>query len=150
VQELPRGDAPLTEDSLKGVRVLVVDDEADARDLVATVLRRAGADVLTAVSVAEALAISDRDRPDVLLSDLEMPGEDGYALIRKLRASPDPRLAGMPAAALTAYAGYEDAKRAREAGFEVHLPKPVQSRELVAVLAALASVGSRTPPSGTS
>jgi signal transduction histidine kinase len=150
VQEVSRGDVPLAEGSLEGVRVLVVDDEGDARDLVATVLRRAGADVLTAVSVAEALAVCERDRPDVLLSDLEMPGEDGYALIRKLRASPDPRLAAMPAAALTAYAGFEDAKRARDAGFEVHLPKPVQSRELVAVLAALASVGSRTSARGSS
>jgi signal transduction histidine kinase len=150
VQEVSRGDAPLTEGSLKGVRVLVVDDEGDARDLVATVLRRAGADVLTAVSVAEAVAVCERDRPDVLLSDLEMPGEDGYALIRKLRASPDPRLAALPAAALTAYAGYEDAKRARDAGFEVHMPKPVQSRELVAVLAALATVGSRATSRGSS
>jgi signal transduction histidine kinase len=150
VQELSRGDAPHTEGSLKGVRVLVVDDEDDARDLVAMVLRRAGADVLTAVSVAEALAVCDRDRPDVVLSDLEMPGEDGYALIRKLRASGDPRLASTPAAALTAYAGYEDAKRAREAGFEVHLPKPVQSRELVAVLSALTAVGARTRPVGSS
>jgi CheY-like chemotaxis protein len=79
-----------------------------------------------------------------------MPGEDGYALIRKLRASPDPRLAALPAAALTAYAGYEDAKRARDAGFEVHMPKPVQSRELVAVLAALATVGSRATSRGSS
>jgi signal transduction histidine kinase len=150
VQELPRGDLSLSEGSLRGVRVLVVDDEDDARDLVATVLRRAGADVFTAASVAEALAACEREQPDVLLSDLEMPGEDGYSLIRKLRASPEPRVARIPAAALTAYAGYEYAKRAREAGFEVHLPKPVQSRELVAVLSALASVGARTPPAGTS
>jgi CheY-like chemotaxis protein len=149
VKELTRGELPVA-DSLRGVRVLVVEDEEDARDLVAAVLRRAGADVLTAVSVSEALALCDRERPDVVLSDLEMPGEDGYSLIRKLRASPDPHLAGLPAAALTAYAGYEDAKRAREAGFEVHLPKPVQAPELVAVLAALASVRSRTPPPGRS
>jgi CheY-like chemotaxis protein len=149
IQEIARGDASLNDGSLKGVRVLVVDDEEDARDLVAAVLRRAGADVLTAVSVAEALAVSDRERPDVLLSDLEMPGEDGYALIRKLRTSPEPRLSGMPAAALTAYASYEDARRAREAGFDVHLSKPVQSRELVAVLAALALVN-RNAPAGSS
>ncbi len=150
VKELPRGDPPFDEGSLRGVRVLFVEDEEDARDLVATVLRRAGADVLTAVSVAEALALCDRERPEVLLSDLEMPGEDGYSLIRKLRSSPEPRLSAMPAAALTAYAGYEDAKRAREAGFDVHLPKPVQARELVAVLAALASVKPRLPPAGNS
>ena len=150
VQAIARGDVAQNDGSLKGVKVLVVDDEEDARDLVATVLRRAGADVLTAVSVAEALALCDRERPDVLLSDLEMPGEDGYALIRKLRASAEPRLAGMPAAALTAYASYEDARRAREAGFEVHLSKPVQSRELVAVLSLLASVSSRTPRAGSS
>jgi signal transduction histidine kinase len=150
VQAIARGDVVQNDGSLTGVKVLVVDDEQDARDLVATVLRRAGADVLTAVSVAEALALCDRERPDVLLSDLEMPGEDGFALIRKLRASAEPRLAGMPAAALTAYASYEDARRAREAGFEVHLSKPVQSRELVAVLSLLTSVSSRTPRAGSS
>jgi len=132
--------ASLSADSLRGVRVLVVDDEEDARDLVATVLRRAGADVVTAASAAEALPAFEREQPDVLLSDLDMPIEDGYALIRKVRALPDPRGMATPAAALTAYASREDQKRAREAGFQVHLPKPVQPRELIAVIAALASV----------
>ena len=124
--------------SLQGLHVLVVDDEADARDLIRAVLTQAGADVLTAASTAEALPVVERERPDVLLSDVEMPGEDGYALLAKVRALGPDRGGRVPAAALTAYAGEDDRARALGAGFELHIPKPVAPEELVAAVASLA------------
>jgi PAS domain S-box-containing protein len=127
---------------LWGLRVLVVDDEEDARDLLATVLRNAGADVLTAASTAEAVPLVERDRPDVLVADIEMPGEDGYSLIRKVRELRGGH-ASTPAIALTAYAGADDRTRALRAGFQVHVAKPVSPEELVAVAAALAASRAR-------
>jgi signal transduction histidine kinase len=121
---------------LDGLRVLVVDDEPDARELVSTMLASAGAVVTTAVSAADALTRLARAVPDVLVSDLGMPGEDGHALIRKVRASG--RLCRLPAVALTAYASQEDARRAVRAGFHTHLPKPVEPGVLAAVVASLA------------
>ena len=122
---------------LTGVRVLVVDNEADARALVATVLERCGAHVTMASSAQEAIRRIGEDRPDVLLSDIAMPGKDGYDLIRELR-----RLERMgppiPAAALTAFATATDRARALLAGYQAHLPKPVEPSELAAVVAALA------------
>jgi signal transduction histidine kinase/CheY-like chemotaxis protein len=134
-RELPLTAAP----SLHGIRVLVVDDEQDARELVAAALAACGADVASASSAGEALEMLGRSRPHVLVSDIEMPEEDGYALLRKVRErSPDD--GGLiPAAALTAYAGAEDRLRALLAGFQVHLPKPVQPAELAAVVASLAA-----------
>ena len=123
---------------LGGVRVLVVDDEGDARDLFAMTLRDCGAEVLTAACCAEALTALARERPDVLLADIGMPGEDGYALISRVRALPPDGGGRTPAAALTAYARPEDRMRVLRAGFQIHLPKPVKPAELITVVANLA------------
>jgi PAS domain S-box-containing protein len=124
--------------SLSGLRVLVVDDEADTRILLRAMLEQCGSEVMTAASAAEALELFEQSRPDVLLSDIGMPGEDGYALIgrvRKLEAESGGRV---PAIALTAYARAEDRLRALKSGFQVHLPKPIEPIELVTVVASLA------------
>ena len=123
--------------SLGGINVLVVDDDPDARRLVGKVLERHGARVRTAASAAEALAEFDKQSPDVLLSDIGMPGEDGYALIAKVRARDGGR--DVPAAALTAFAREEDRLHALEAGFHTHVAKPVQAHRLVGVVAELAN-----------
>jgi signal transduction histidine kinase/CheY-like chemotaxis protein len=123
---------------LAGVHTLVVDDEADARDMLAVVLGQAGAEVTTAASSPEALTLLERHKVDVLVSDIGMPGEDGYSLIRKLRARPAERGGQVPAVALTAYARSEDRRRALTAGFQLHTPKPVNPHELVAVVKTLA------------
>ena len=122
--------------SLQGVRVLLVDDDAGARESVAAVLEQSGASVRAVESAAEAVETLEREPPDVLLSDIAMPGLDGYALLGQARA----RLQGaqLPAAALTAYAGATDRTRALAAGFQAHLAKPVDPAELVAVVAQLA------------
>jgi CheY-like chemotaxis protein len=101
------------------------------------VLADCGARVTSASSVVEALASFDRDRPDVIVSDIGMPGEDGYALIRKIRARPPAAGGAVPAASLTAYAGVEDRRRALMAGFNLHVAKPVDPEELLAVVASL-------------
>jgi PAS domain S-box-containing protein len=122
---------------LDGVRVLVVDDEADARSLGARVLGRAGAEVATAGSVREAMERMTGQPPDVLLSDIGMPDEDGYDLIRRVRALP-PGAGGLtPAAGLTAFASESDRRRTREAGFQLHLSKPVEPGLLVEAVAEL-------------
>jgi signal transduction histidine kinase/ActR/RegA family two-component response regulator len=129
-------------DLLKDLRILVVEDEPDTRDLVVMALRQCGAKVEEAGSVPEALAAFDRARPDVLVSDIGFPFEDGYSLIRKIRAREHGNGDRVPAAALTAYAGAEDRLRALEAGFQTHLAKPVDPSELIATVARLA--GRRT------
>ncbi len=123
---------------LAGVRVVAVDDDADARKLLHTVLTRCHAQVTVVGTAAEALEAVRRERPDVLLSDVEMGGEDGYTLIGKVRALPPEEGGRTPAAALTAYARVEDRTRALRAGFQMHVPKPVEPSELVAVVANLA------------
>ncbi len=123
---------------LAGVRVVAVDDDADARKLLGTVLGLCHAQVTLAATAAEALEAVRRERPDVLLSDVEMGGEDGYSLIAKVRALPPEEGGQTPAAALTAYARTEDRTRALRAGFQMHIPKPVEPSELVAVVANLA------------
>jgi signal transduction histidine kinase len=120
--------------SLKGVRVMVVDDEADARDLVRLVLEKCDAQVTTAASAAEALTEMERGTADVLLSDIGMPGFDGYEFIRAVRQ----RGNAVPAAALTAFARPEDRRRALLAGYQLHIAKPVEPSELVAIVASLA------------
>jgi PAS domain S-box-containing protein len=122
---------------LGGVRVLVVDDEADARELIRTVLDESGAVVTLAGSAAEALEAFERDRPEVLISDIAMPGEDGYALIRQVRALPPEQGGQVPGVAVTAHARTDDRIRALLAGFQLHVPKPVEAAELVAVVASL-------------
>ena len=124
--------------SLQGLSVLVVDDEPDTLDYVAVTLRERGAEVTAASSVTEAMAALERLRPDVLVADIAMPGEDGYALIRRVRALDPSRGGNVPAAALTAYASSEDRMRVLLSGFQIHLPKPIEPAELAAVVASLA------------
>lgn len=124
--------------SLSGLRVLIVDDELDARDLVIAMLKRRGADVRGAASAAEGLECLENWRPDILIADIGMPVEDGYALIRKVRALPRDRGGDTPALALTAYARTEDRIRTLAAGYQVHISKPVNRNELAAVVARLA------------
>ena len=126
--------------SLAGVRVFVVDDQPDARGLVRRILLDAGAEVATAGSVAEALAELERFRPDVLVSDIGMPGQDGYELIRRVRMLGG-SLGRVRAVALTAFARLEDRTQAMLAGFQMHLSKPVDPRELVVTIASLADRG---------
>lgn len=123
---------------LDGLRVLVVDDEADVRRLVAKVLEDAGATITAAASAAEALAALSKEIPDVLVSDLGMPERDGFDLIRTLREQGHTGDA-LPAVALTAYAHRDDERRALLAGFQVHIPKPVDPHDLIAVVASLAA-----------
>ena len=123
---------------LDGLRVLVVDDEADARELLTTILRQYKVEVAAVASAGEALEVLQRLKPNVLVSDIGMPGEDGYALIRKVRALDIEQGGQIPAVALTAYARAEDRIRALAAGFQLHIPKPVNPEELAAVVANLA------------
>jgi signal transduction histidine kinase/ActR/RegA family two-component response regulator len=124
--------------ALSGLRILVVDDEADARSLAKRVLEDSGADVLTAGSAAEALAAVDgKVPPNVVVSDIGMPDQDGYDLIRQVRALPG-RAAQIPAIALTALARGEDRSRALQAGYQRHISKPVDPAELVTLIATLA------------
>ena len=119
-------------------RILVVDDDADARDLLAQILGQAGADVTVAASADEALDVLRRWRPDVLVSDIGMHGDDGYVLIRKVRALRFEEGGQVRALALTAYARSEDRVLALEAGFHTHIAKPVDPLELTALIAGLA------------
>jgi PAS domain S-box-containing protein len=121
---------------LSGMTVLVVDDELDARSLIQRLLQDCKADVITAASVAEALEIIVGETPDVIVSDIGMPGEDGYGLIRRVRALKNGK-SGIPAIALTAYARIEDRVKAINAGFQLHLSKPVEPVELVAMVNSL-------------
>ena len=121
---------------IDGVRVLVADDDMNARELLAVILENAGAEVRAAASAEDALMILELWTPDVLLSDIEMPGEDGYGLIERARRLSVNRGA-MVAVALTAHARPEDRLRALEAGFQWHLAKPVEPSELLSVLATL-------------
>ena len=124
---------------LTGLRIVVVDDEPDARDVIARILARAGAHPTQASSVREALAAVTSDRPHIVVSDIAMPTEDGYDLIRILREL-SPTLGGpVPALALTAYAREEDRARCLSAGFDAYLAKPVDPAELLGVIAHLAA-----------
>ncbi len=122
---------------LRDLRVLIVDDEPDARELVMSVLAECGVHVRTAASAVEALRAIDRDAPDVLLSDIGMPGEDGYSLIAKVRKLAREQGGAMPAACLSGYTTVDDRRRALIAGFNMHLAKPIEPAELVAVVANL-------------
>jgi PAS domain S-box-containing protein len=138
-----RESLPLPNISLAGSRILVVDDEVDARELVKKVLELAGASVSSADSVSAALNHILTARPDVLVCDIAMPEEDGYALIRQLRDLERDQKDIVPAVALTAYAGSEDRTKAIRSGFQDHLAKPVEPAELLAVVSNLA--GRREP-----
>ncbi len=121
---------------LSGLRVLVVDDEPDTLDLLRRVLGDSRAQVAAAPSVEAALATLDGFEPHVLISDISMPGRDGYELIKAVRTTTSSER--LPAAALTAYTRPDDADRARAAGFQVHLAKPIEPEQLVKVVARLA------------
>jgi PAS domain S-box-containing protein len=121
---------------LDGVRVLVVDDEVDAREVLRVILEQYGAQVAIAASVMEAIELIQQSPPDVLISDIGMPGEDGYSLIRQVQALAQKGI-DVPAAALTAYARTEDERQALAAGFQTHVAKPVEPTELVEVVLAL-------------
>jgi signal transduction histidine kinase/ActR/RegA family two-component response regulator len=123
---------------LTGVSVLVVEDNDDSRKLLQTILTRAGAVVEVAESVATALRILDGAWPDIVISDIEMPGEDGYSLIRKIRLQ-EPPSQRVPAIALTAYTRSVDRVRALAAGFQTHMSKPVEPAELVAAVKSLSA-----------
>ncbi len=123
--------------TLEGIRVLAVDDEADARLLLTAVLEQCGAEVRTCGSAAEALAVLVEWKPDILVSDIGMPGEDGYTLIRKVRALEPEQGGRVPAVALTAYARVEDRLQALSAGYNMHVPKPVEPAELAVVIASM-------------
>jgi PAS domain S-box-containing protein len=123
--------------ALAGVSVLAVDDEADSLQMLARVLSDAGARVLVARSAAEALVLLERERPDVLVSDIGMPEVDGYELIRRVRALAPSQGGDVPATAVTAYARPGDQARALAAGYQAHLAKPVRALELIALIEAL-------------
>jgi PAS domain S-box-containing protein len=125
--------------ALEGVRVLLVEDEPDTREFLKTILEGCGATVTEAGSAPEALAALERVKPDILVSDIGMPGEDGYGLLRQVRALGPERGGRVPAVALTAYAGAKDRRRALLAGFHAHLAKPVEPDELLAVVASLSA-----------
>jgi PAS domain S-box-containing protein len=125
-----------TAEHLAGLRVLVVDDDADARDVMRLAFEQAGARVTLATSAAEALATFERAPVDALVSDIAMPGKDGYELIKALRASA--RGAAIPAVALTAYAHVEDRERALKAGFQLHVAKPIDPAAVVRAVALVA------------
>ena len=128
---------------LNGVKVLVVDDEPDARDLVRFVLEQCSAEVATAGSAQQALELMEHYRPNVLVSDIGMPEEDGYQFIRRVRALSPQRGGRIPAVALTAYARAEDRKLALLSGYQMHVSKPVEPSELIAIVSSLTSLMER-------
>ncbi len=131
-------ESPDAANVLYGLRVLVVDDEPDAREVVATVLIQSGAEVRSSGSVGEALEEIEAWQPNLLVSDIGMPGEDGYSLIKKVRALDTKERGGIPAIALTAYASVEDRMRVLSAGFQLHVAKPVEPLQLIEAVARLA------------
>jgi PAS domain S-box-containing protein len=141
-----RESKPLPELGLSNVHVLVVDDEVDARNLVKRLLEMAGATVSMAASASEAFDHISMERPDVLVCDIGMPGEDGYSLIRRLRVLEQRQENALPAVALTAYARSEDRTKAIRSGFQNHLAKPVEPAELLAVVSSLAARKPAIPP----
>jgi signal transduction histidine kinase/CheY-like chemotaxis protein len=135
------GATPRPVAELEGLSVLVVDDQPDARDLIKRVLEDSGAEVMTAGTTEEALVLVEAVKPDVLVSDIGMPGADGYELLKRVRALGPDRGGRVPAIALTAFARSEDRTRALRVGFLVHVSKPVDPSELVATVASVARRG---------
>ncbi len=135
---------PNSSATLRGVRVLVVDDDADQREMLTAVLEHLGAVVTTAMSVVEALGLVEREPPDLVISDVGLPGEDGFSLVNRLRARPSAVDKDMPVIALTGYDSPHDHARALQMGFRAHLTKPASLDALLATIAAVM----RTPASG--
>ncbi len=124
--------------SLDGLRVLLVDDEPEARQIISTVITRTGAEVEACTSASEALSKIEEWKPDVILSDIAMPDEDGYSFIGKVRSLPRDKGGETPAAALTAYARDVDRRQALSAGYQMHIAKPIGASQLVTMIARLA------------
>lgn len=120
---------------LGGLTILLVEDDADSRDVVATSLTPAGAIVRMAASAAEGLESLQRDHVDIILADIAMPEQDGYAFIREVRASPSAMIAQLPAIAITSLAREEDRRNSANAGFQLHLAKPIAPRALATAIA---------------
>ncbi|MGH7319393.1 MAG: ATP-binding protein, partial [Candidatus Rokuibacteriota bacterium] len=139
-----RVESPVEFSAISGLRLLIVDDEPETLELFTRLFRQHGAEVVAAKSAAEALDQLAAGLPDVLICDIEMPGEDGYSLIRKVRALGLKEGGSVPAVAVTAYGSVDDRIRLLAAGFQMHVPKPVEPAELVTVVA---SVAGRTPRS---
>jgi CheY-like chemotaxis protein len=137
---LPAHECP---ERLDGLRILVVEDEPDARELLAAGLGQCGAEVTAVSSAREALEALAGAKFDALISDIGMPGEDGYELIGRVRKLPAEAGGLTPAVALTAYARAEDRLRAMRAGFEMHVSKPVELTELIVVISNLARRGAQ-------
>ena len=134
--------------SIRGLKVMVVDDDPSAREVIGRVLEEAKAQVATAASVEEALDLMGRFQPDVLVSDIGLPGQDGYDLIRQVRALSEERGGNIPAIALTALARPEDRARALAAGYQCHVAKPVEPRKLTEIVAGLAHGNAQEKISG--
>jgi CheY-like chemotaxis protein len=138
------GEALALPEVLAGVRVLVIDDEPDLRELMSTILAASRAEVTAVGSAIEALGAMQREDPDVVVSDIGMPGQDGYELMRAIRARElqrgDRRV---PAVAVTAYGSSKERQRALDAGFDIHVAKPFDPLDLVAILFRLVTWGSR-------
>jgi CheY-like chemotaxis protein len=128
---------------LYGFRVLVVDDETDTRELLEWVLKRAGAEVVAVSNAKDAIEMLEKEKPHVLVSDIAMPEEDGYSLLRRVRALPPERGGRVAAVALTAHSLVQDRIQSLRAGFQSHVPKPVVPEELVEVIASIVQL--RTP-----
>lgn len=139
----PSSDGQISGDSLRGVRVLVVDDEPDSVNLARRILEDCSAEVTVASSAAEAVEYFRHHRPDVLISDIGMPVEDGYSLMRRIRRITDEDDSFLPAIALTAFARAEDRERSLQAGFQLHVSKPVNPWELVRAVLAVTSTERR-------
>jgi CheY-like chemotaxis protein len=131
--------------NLSGVRIMVVDDEKDGRELVKRVLEGCGAEMFTAATADEALAMLTRVQPQVLVSDIGMPNVDGFELLRRIRALGADKGGALPAIALTAFARPEDRTQALHAGFAVHVAKPVEPVDLIATVASVAGRAARNP-----
>jgi signal transduction histidine kinase/CheY-like chemotaxis protein len=123
--------------SLRGLHLLVVEDDPDSRDLLTAMLEASGAHVRAAASAREALALIKSHRPDVIVADIGLPDEDGYAFMRRVRASQDSQATTVPAIALTAYARPEDRQRALAAGYQIHMAKPFEPQDLTTTVASL-------------
>ena len=139
MQTIPADElASVSASALAGIRVLIVDDEADTRDLLSTVLAQYSAETKIAASADAALETLEQWLPHVLITDIAMPGEDGYDLIRRVRALTKDRGGQLPAIAVTAHARAEDRARTLAAGYQTHIAKPVEPSQLAAIVARLA------------
>jgi CheY-like chemotaxis protein len=126
-----------TDEKLRDLRILIVEDDPDTQDLLRAMLQQHGAKVMTVGSVAKALKEISQEKPDVIISDIAMAGENGYEFIRKVRSLAPESGCHIPAIALTAYAGVADRRRALLAGFQTHLAKPIEPDDLLAVILSL-------------